>query len=74
MNAPLPTSVRFDIQGLINAMAHSHASDALRCQLSLQQWDVLANYMQPFALQQGQSLIGSNDAAGRLGGILQRLF
>jgi len=38
-------------------MAHSHACDALRCQFSTQQWDVLASYMQPFALQQGQSLI-----------------
>ena len=38
-------------------MAHNHASDALRCQLSTQQWDVLASYMQPFALQQGQLLI-----------------
>ena len=57
MNAPLPSSVRFDIQGLVNAMAHSHASDALRCQFTPQQWEVLAGYMQPFAMQQGQSLI-----------------
>lgn len=62
MNAPLLTSVRFDIQGLINAMAHCHASDALRCQLTPQQWDVLAAYMQPFALQQGQSLIEQGSA------------
>ena len=57
MNAPLPTTLRFDIQGLIQAIAHSHASDALRCQFSSQQWDVLAGYMQPFAMQQGQALI-----------------
>ena len=38
-------------------MAHSHACDALRCQFSTQQWEMLASYMQPFALQQGQSLI-----------------
>ncbi|MEO8024453.1 cyclic nucleotide-binding domain-containing protein [Polaromonas sp.] len=57
MNAPLPTSVRFDIQGLASAIAHSHASDALRCQFNSQQWEVLATYMQPFALQVGQSLI-----------------
>ena len=42
MNAPLPTSVRFDIQGLISAIAHSHASDALRCQFTTQQWEVRA--------------------------------
>lgn len=63
MNAPLPTtSVRFDIQGLVNAIAHSHASDALRCQFTPQQWEVLATYMQPFALQQGQSLIEQGSA------------
>jgi CRP/FNR family cyclic AMP-dependent transcriptional regulator len=63
MNAPLPTTLRFDIQGLANAIAHSHASDALRCQFTQQQWDILAGYMQPFAMQQGQVLIeqGSND-------------
>lgn len=63
MNAPLPLSLRFDIQGLVQAMAHSHASDALRCQFTPQQWDVLASYMQPFAMQQGQVLIeqGSTD-------------
>lgn len=62
MNAPLPTSVHFDIQGLVHAMAHSHASDAVRCQLTAQQWDVLAGHMQPFALQQGQSLIEQGSA------------
>lgn len=62
MNAPLPTSVRFDIQGLASAIAHSHASDALRCQFTSQQWEVLATYMQPFALQSGQSLIEQGSA------------
>jgi CRP/FNR family cyclic AMP-dependent transcriptional regulator len=62
MNAPLPT-FRFDIQALAGAIAHSHASDALRCPFTPQQWDILAGYMQPFAMQQGQVLIerGSND-------------
>ena len=57
MNAPLPHSIRFDIQGLVNAIAHSHASDTLRCQFTAQQWDVLAAHMQPFVMQQGQFLI-----------------
>ena len=63
MNAPLPTTLRFDIQGLANAIAHSHASDALRCQFTPQQWETLGGYMQPFAMQQGQVLIeqGAND-------------
>lgn len=63
MNAPLPTTLRFDIQGLVSAISHSHASDAMRCQFSPQQWEILAGYMQPFAMQQGQVLIeqGSMD-------------
>jgi len=63
MNAPLPTTLRFDIQGLANAMGHSHAMDALRCQFTQQQWEILASYMQPFAMQPGQVLIeqGSTD-------------
>ncbi|MDO9359074.1 MAG: cyclic nucleotide-binding domain-containing protein [Polaromonas sp.] len=63
MNAPLPLSIRFDIRGLAQAIAHSHASDALRCQFTPQQWEVLGSYMQPFAMQQGQVLIeqGSTD-------------
>ena len=57
MNAALPTALRFDIQGLVNAMTHSQASDALRCQFSPPQWEILAAYMQPFSMQQGQTLI-----------------
>ncbi|HYW55506.1 MAG TPA: cyclic nucleotide-binding domain-containing protein [Polaromonas sp.] len=57
MNAPLLSPLRFDIQSLVQAMAHSHASDALRCQLSPQQWEVLGGYIQPFSMQQGQTLI-----------------
>ncbi|MES2414454.1 MAG: cyclic nucleotide-binding domain-containing protein [Pseudomonadota bacterium] len=57
MNAALPGNLRFDIQGLAQAIAHSNASDALRCQFSPQNWDVLASYMQPFALASGQVLI-----------------
>ncbi|WP_372825147.1 Crp/Fnr family transcriptional regulator [Polaromonas sp.] len=63
MNAPLTTALRFDIQGLASAISQSHASDAMRCQFTPQQWEILADYMQPFALQQGQVLIeqGSTD-------------
>lgn len=62
MNAPLP-HLRFDIQGLAGAIAHNQASDALRCQFTAQQWEILGGFMQPFAMQQGQVLIerGSND-------------
>ncbi|MDO9405329.1 MAG: cyclic nucleotide-binding domain-containing protein [Polaromonas sp.] len=57
MNAPLPVNLRFDIQGLAQAIAHGHASDALRCQFNPAHWEILASYMQPFALQSGQVLM-----------------
>ena len=57
MNAPLSGSFRFDIRGLAQAIAHCHASDALRCQFSEPNWQILASYMQPFALRSGQVLI-----------------
>lgn len=56
MNAPLLSPIRFDIQGLASAIAHSHASDALRCQFSPPNWDILASYLQPFSVQSGQLL------------------
>ena len=57
MNAPLPGNLRFDIHGLARAMSHCHASDALRCNFSVPQWEILAAYMQPFALGSRQVLI-----------------
>lgn len=57
MNAPLPATLRFDIQGLAQAIMHCHASDALRCQFNQPHWDILASYMQPFALNSGQVLM-----------------
>ncbi|MCJ0765672.1 Crp/Fnr family transcriptional regulator [Variovorax terrae] len=57
MNAPLPTHLKFDVQGLAQAMAHNHAVDGFKLTLTPAQWDILASYMQPFALMQGQVLI-----------------
>lgn len=57
MNAPLPTTLRFDIQGLAQAIAHSHASDSLRCQFNQPHWDILSGYLQPFPLNSGQILM-----------------
>ena len=63
MNAPLVGSVRFDIHGLAQAIAHCNASDAMRCQFSVPHWEILASYLQPFVLTSGKVLIeqGSND-------------
>jgi CRP/FNR family cyclic AMP-dependent transcriptional regulator len=57
MNAPLTANLRFDIGGLTQAIAQCNASDAMRCQFSLPHWDILASYMQPFALSNGQVLM-----------------
>ena len=57
MNAPLPLSLRFDIHGLAQAIAHGHAADVLRCKFNDAAWEVLATYMQPFSLQSGQILM-----------------
>jgi CRP/FNR family cyclic AMP-dependent transcriptional regulator len=57
MNAALPAAIRFDIQGLVQAIMHCHASDALRCQFSQPHWDILASHLQPFALNSGQVLM-----------------
>jgi CRP/FNR family transcriptional regulator, cyclic AMP receptor protein len=57
MNAPLRAPVKFDVQGLVQAIAHNHSSDSFLPALSPGQWDLLGSYLQPFALKQGQVLI-----------------
>ena len=62
MNAPLPGNLRFDIHGLAQAIAHCHASDALSCKFSVPHWEILAGYLQPFAMGTGQVLIEQSAA------------
>jgi CRP/FNR family cyclic AMP-dependent transcriptional regulator len=64
MNAPLRTPLKFEIQGLVQAMVQNQNSDNMSCRLSNAQWDVLATYLQPFALTQNQVLIeqGAKDS------------
>ena len=57
MNAPLRTPIKFDVQGLIQAVAHNHSNDSFSPSMTPMQWDLLASYMQPFALMQSQVLI-----------------
>ena len=57
MNALSTTSARFDIQGLAQSMRASSALDAMPLTLSDTQWALLANYLQPVLLQQGQVLL-----------------
>jgi CRP/FNR family transcriptional regulator, cyclic AMP receptor protein len=61
MNAPLPANLKYDVQGLIQALAHSPAGDALANPLTPAQWEVLAPYLQPVALAQSQVLCSQGD-------------
>ena len=60
MNAPLPTPLQFDVQGLVQAIARNQTTDAFRPMLNPKQWEVLGTYLQPFAVRQGQVLIEQN--------------
>jgi CRP-like cAMP-binding protein len=60
MNAPLRLPIRFDIQGLLRAIAQDHSNDVFKPQLKPEQWELLSTYLQPFALMQGQVLIEQN--------------
>jgi CRP-like cAMP-binding protein len=60
VNVPLRSPVKFDIQGLLQAIAHNHSNDGLKPALTQFQWELLAGFMQPFALAQGQVLIEKN--------------
>ena len=60
MNVPLRSPVKFDIQGLVQAVTHNHSNDSFKPQLTPLQWELLGTYMQPFALMQGQVLIEQN--------------
>ena len=57
MNAPLRTPVKFDVQGLVQAITHNQTNDGFSPAMNQAQWDTLASYMQPFALMQSQVLI-----------------
>lgn len=60
MNLPLHSPVKFDVQGLVQAVAHNHSNDSFKPNLTALQWELLGSYMQPFALMQGQVLIEQN--------------
>ena len=60
MNAPLRAPLKFDIQGLVQAITHNHSTDNFSPNLGPIQWEILSSYMQPFALMQGQKLIEQN--------------
>lgn len=57
MNAPLRGPLRFDVQGLVQAIERNRSNDSFSPSLTPTQWELLGTYMQPFALMQGQRLI-----------------
>ena len=57
MSFPLPSSVKFNVQDLIRAIALDTVYDAFNPTLTTTQWDMLGGYLQPFALSQGQVLM-----------------
>lgn len=57
MNAPLRTPIQFDVQGLVQSIAHNHGTDTFQPALTPKQWELLGTYLQPFAVKQGQVLI-----------------
>lgn len=60
MNAPLRSPIKFDVQGLVQAIAKNDSSDSFAPALTPTQWELLGTYLQPFALMQGQTLIEQN--------------
>ena len=57
MNAPLRTAPKFDIQSLIKAIKENDSTDGFSPALAPAQWELLAGYLQPFALTHGHKLI-----------------
>lgn len=60
MNAPLRSPIKFDVQGLVKAIANNDSNDNFVPALTPTQWELLGTYLQPFALMQGQVLIEQN--------------
>lgn len=57
MNAPLPPTIKLDLQGLVNAIVQANAEDSMSNPLTTEQWDTLSAYLQPVTLAAGQTLI-----------------
>ena len=60
MNAPLRAPIRFDVRGLVQAIAGNETGDSFHPALTSAQWELLGTYLQPFALSSGQLLIEQN--------------
>ena len=56
MNAPMSSTTRLDLSGLINAIVQASAEDSMSNPLTADQWDILSAYLQPMTLAAGQTL------------------
>lgn len=57
MNAPTRAAIKFDVKSLISVIKQASSPDAFTPQFTPAQWELLAGYLQPLALNQGQRLI-----------------
>lgn len=57
MNAILQMPLKFDLRGLIQAIHTNQSNDVFSPVLHTAQWELLAGYLTPFSLMQGQVLI-----------------
>ncbi|RID97934.1 Crp/Fnr family transcriptional regulator [Simplicispira hankyongi] len=56
MNAPMPSTIKLDLSGLINAIIQATAEDSLSNPLNTADWNLLSAYIQPMTLAAGQTL------------------
>ena len=57
MQTQLASVIQFNIHTLAQTVESCHASDALKCQLSVPHWTTLGSFMHPFPTSKGQILI-----------------
>lgn len=60
MNAPLRNPIKFDVQGLVQAIEQNASNDSFAPALTPVQWEMLGSYLQPAELKTGQVLMAQN--------------
>jgi CRP-like cAMP-binding protein len=60
MNAPLRNPIKFDVQGLAQAIEKNQSNDSFAPTLTPIQWDMLGSYLQPSEVKQGHVLMAQN--------------
>jgi CRP-like cAMP-binding protein len=60
MNLATRASTKPDLQSLVRAIQENASGEGFAPRFTTSQWDLLANYLQPFELPQGRVLIDQN--------------